>query len=71
MYKSIADAPNFTVDVSHDHYPSSFHQLGGALKAFEILVYKILLSPIREITKCPKALPSQERATSDRDLTRL
>ena len=31
--------------------------LGGAFKAFEkILVNKILLSPIRENIKCPKAL---------------
>ena len=34
--------------------------LGGAFKAFEnFLVNKILLSPIRENIKCPKALPSR------------
>ena len=34
-------------------------ELGGAFKAFEKIVNRILFSPIRENKKCPKALPRE------------
>ena len=38
----------------------------GLLKLLKILVNKILLSPIRENIKCPKALPRIAVQASDR-----